>query len=184
MTANETGQIMHILKAAYPMFYAKISAEEQKAIFGLWLDMFKEDDVRLVGAAVKALIATDNKGFPPVIGQVKEKMHMLTTANNTLDEAEAWAMCKKAIRNGYYGADEEFKKLPASVQRIVGSPNQLREWAVMNAEELDTVVASNFQRGFRNVQNRTKEYEMLPTSVKNVVAMLSSNLANKMIEGI
>ena len=184
MNATETGKIMYILKAAYPMYYSKISAEEQKAIFALWLDLFKEDDVRIVGAAVKALIATDNKGFPPVIGQVKDKMHSLMYAGiEAMTESEAWAMVKKAIRNGYYGADEEFKKFPASIQRIVGSPNQLREWAIMDSSEIDTVVASNFQRGFRNIEARTKEAELLPASVKNMVAQLANGMANKMIEG-
>lgn len=183
MNVTETGQIMRILKAAYPRFYANVSADEQKEVMLLWLDMFKDDDVRLVGAAVKALIATDNKGFPPVIGQVKEKMHTLAHAQDGLNEVEAWSMVKKAIRNGYYGSVEEFGKLPAQCQKLVGSPNQLREWAMMPSEELDTVVASNFQRGFRTVQTRDKEYAMIPESVKAVVSKLGAGMAFGLLEG-
>ena len=37
-------------------------------------DMFSAEDAAVVAAAVKSLIETDEKGFPPNIGQVKAKV--------------------------------------------------------------------------------------------------------------
>ena len=35
--------------------------------------MFKDDDGNQVLAAVKAFVATDTKGFPPSVGQIKQR---------------------------------------------------------------------------------------------------------------
>ena len=56
MTVQETSMVMNVLNAAYPGFYAKSSDAERKQILSLWTEMFREDDVALVAAAVKALI--------------------------------------------------------------------------------------------------------------------------------
>lgn len=54
----------------------------------LWAEMFARDDVALVAAAVKALIESDSKGFPPHIGAVKENMRLIS-GGNEMTEAEA-----------------------------------------------------------------------------------------------
>ena len=68
MTRQETGIIMDILATAYPRFYSGPNAPDPVKAVALWAEMFAEDDVAIVAAAVKALIATDDKGFPPTSG--------------------------------------------------------------------------------------------------------------------
>ena len=171
MTRQETGVIMDILTAAYPRFYAKdIDMGSQ---LNLWSTMFADDDVRLVSAAVKALIATDIKGYPPLIGAVKEQMRKLTSPDE-MSEAEAWARIRKAISNSGYEARKEFDKLPAILQKLVGSPSQLHEWSMMDTEVLQSVVASNVQRGFRTMQARESEQMKLPQEVKAAIAGLAN----------
>ena len=58
MTRKETGIIMDILATAYPRFYSGPDAPDPAKAVSLWAEMFAEDDVALVAAAVKALIAT------------------------------------------------------------------------------------------------------------------------------
>lgn len=74
MTRRETGIIMDILATAYPRFYAGPDAPDPVKAMNLWAELFAHDDVEVVAAAVKSLIETDQKGFPPNIGQVKAKM--------------------------------------------------------------------------------------------------------------
>lgn len=163
MTMQETGIIMDILVTAYPRFYAG-NVDMRNAI-RLWAEMFANNDVALVAAAVKSVIESDEKGFPPTIGQVKAKMRLLTSGNE-LTEADVWGMVAKALRNGIYGSAEEFAKFPPTVKRIVGSAEQLREWATMDSETVHSVVASNFQRSYRAISAREREIAKLPSDVK------------------
>jgi hypothetical protein len=70
-----------------------------------------------------------------------------------MNEMEAWSLVRKAISNGYYGAEEEFAKLPDDVKRAVGSASQLRTWA-MDSGFNEGVAMSQFQRVYRTQQER------------------------------
>lgn len=168
MTRDDVIKIMSVLRGAYPHFYRDISKQEAYDTINLWTDMFSRDDASIVSAAVKSLIDGDDKGFPPTIGQVKAKMRLLV-GSDELTEAEAWNLVSKAVKNGLYGAVEEFEKLPPAVKRIVGSPSQLRDWASMDSDTLHSVVASNFQRSYKVVATREKEIAALPDDVKKLI---------------
>lgn len=165
MTREGVIKIMSVLRGAYPQFYRDISKAEALDTINLWTDMFANDDESLVAAAVKSVIESDEKGFPPTIGQVKAKMRLLTSAGE-LTEADVWNIVKKALRNGIYDAAKEFAAFPPVVKRIVGSSEQLREWATMDSETVHSVVASNFQRSYRAISAREREIAKLPADVK------------------
>ena len=172
MTIEETGIIMDILKTAYPRFYSGPNAPDKVKTLSLWAKTFAHDDVALVAAAVKALIESDSKGFPPHIGAVKEKLRLIS-AGDEMTEAEAWGIVAKALRNSAYGSREEFEKFPPVIKRIVGSPSQLREWGTMDSETVHSVVASNFQRSYKAIAQREKELAKLPPDVKALVGKLA-----------
>lgn len=178
MTRKETGIIMDILATAYPRFYAGPDAPDPEKAVALWAEMFAGDDVRLVAAAVKALIATDSKGFPPHIGAVKEKLRQLTEPEQ-MTQAEAWGLVLKAINRSGYQAREEFEKLPPLIQRLVGSPSQLRDWGMMDASTVQSVVASNFQRSYQARAKQDAEYQALPADVKQILSAVSERFALK-----
>lgn len=168
MTREETFKILAVLRGAYPAFYRDITKQEAESTIALWMSMFDEEPYELVGAAVKAFIAGDSKGFPPAIGQIKERIRQITQPEE-MTEQEAWALVSKALRNSTYGSEEEFAKLPPEVQAVVHDPGQLRQWAMSPADEVETVIASNFMRSFRVKQKTTKEYMALPTEVKRLM---------------
>lgn len=172
MDREETAKIMSLFRAAYPKFYDGKGKKELEGIVSLWHEMFPEP-YEVVAAAVKALISTDIKGFPPVIGQVKEKIHLLTHPQE-MAPMEAWSYVAKAIRNSAYNSKEEFEKLPEIVQAVVGSPDQLQEWAGMDADTVQSVIASNFQRSFQGRAKQAKEWQMLPPEVKEMQKQLTA----------
>ncbi len=183
MTREETIQILALLKTAYPGFYKGMSVKEANGAVALWHDMFADDAPALVAAAVMALFATDTKGFPPHIGAVKEKLRRLTMPEE-MTEMEAWSLVQKAVRRGLYSSREEFDKLPPLLQRLVGSPNQLREWAMMDADIVQSVVASNFQRSFRVRAESHREYSLLPPDVRALVDGFAEGLSlDRALEG-
>lgn len=161
MTAQETGKIIDILVAAFPNW----KPTKNTAI--LWSQMFVDEPVDEVAAAVKAFIATDEKGYAPVIGQIKQLIAK-AKKEDAMTEGDAWALVRKAICNGLYGAYEEFEKLPPVLQRIVGEPDQLTRWAMLE-DGLDTVVASNVQRSYRKALEQQEFRQALPPDVRNLL---------------
>lgn len=176
MKRQEMGIIMDILTAAYPRFYAGIGQREMRNVVNLWAEMFAGDDVAMVAAAVKALIATDEKGFPPVPGQVRGMLTKLT-AKPEMDEAEAWALVAKAVRHSAYDAEAEFSRLPEDIRRIVGSPGQLRDWSMMESSTVQSVVASNFQRAYRARAEAEKQYRAIPADVRKMIGTAAERMA-------
>ena len=168
MTREDTIKVLSILRGAYPGFYRDITKQEAESTIVLWAAMFEEEPFELVGAAVKAFITADAKGFPPAIGQIKERIRQITTPEE-MTEQEAWALVSKAIRKSTYGSVEEFEKLPPEIQAVVHDPGQLRQWALSESDEVETVIASNFMRSFRAKQKNIKEYMALPTEVKRLM---------------
>ena len=92
---------------------------------------------------------------------------------STMTEAEAWELISKAIRNGLYGAGEEYAKLPPLLQRLVGSPEQLGVWARMDSATVQSVVASNVQRAFRVAQEREDWQKNLPPDVRELIEAMA-----------
>lgn len=165
MNRKEVTQILSVLKAAYPHSFKDMTKLDGETLVNLWTRQFAEEDPAAVSAAVEALIATRTAGYSPTIGEIKDQLHRLRTVDG-LNEAQAWALVEKACRRGLYNSREEFEKLPPDVQAAVGGPEQLKAWASMDAETVNSVVASNFQKTFRTVRQREKERTMMPSEVK------------------
>lgn len=172
MTRQEAIRIMTILKTAYPNFYKDYSKEELNAAIDLWATMFVDEHFKIVTEAVKALICTHK--YPPTIADIKEKIATITRPQE-MTEMEAWQKVKAAI--SYYNAAENFDKLPPTLQKIVGSPNALREWAVMDGEVVNSVIQSNFMRSYKIKVAQEKEFTVLPDSTKQLIASLSQRLS-------
>ena len=178
MTREETLAIMSVLKAAYPEFYKNMRRDEAEGIVNLWASIFTDDPAEVVAAAVKAFIATDVKGFAPKPGQIKASIVKVTQpAELEMSELEAWGMVSRAVSNGIYGSQKEFDKLPPILQRLVGSPNQLKEWALMDADTVASVVASNFQRSYKARAAHEREFLALPSDVRQTMEKLGGGMS-------
>jgi len=175
MTKNDTAKVMAILATAYPQFYAKQSKEEKVAAVSLWADLFADDDPSIVLAAVKSHIATDTKGYPPVIGQIKEQVVKLTQPKQ-MTEQEAWSLVYRAICNSGYHAQTEYDALPPLLQRLVGSPSQLHDWALMDADEVNSVIGSNFMRSYRVRAKDWQDYQALPGAIRERLDALADGM--------
>lgn len=169
MTETEVRQLLAMTQAVYPNY----NPPSREAAVNAWLMCLSQYDNNVVMAAFKAYITTDTSGFAPSIGQLLDKVHVIQNPQE-LTELEAWSLVSKAIRNGLYGADEEFAKLPPLVQQAVGQPRCLTEWAMLGAED-KAVTQSNFMRSYRAVVYRAKELSKMPPEVR---ALIEKNNAN------
>lgn len=162
MTRDETKKIIRIIADSYPNYKPSDISET----IDVWSMMLEEYPYNQIAMALKAYILTDTSGFAPSIGQLVNK---LTSSEPQLNEMEAWSLVSKAIRNGYYGAEEEFAKLPEVVQKAVGNPANLRAWSHTDESSIENVVQSNFLRTYRVVVKRESEQCKLPDSLKNAM---------------
>ena len=166
MDIEESRRIMAAIRTAYPTYYHDMSESELIQAVKLWAEMFEDDPARDVAAAVKAYMATDTRGFPPSIGQIKAKMQTIGTPDH-LPETAAWALVRKAIADSIYHANEQFDTLPETVRACV-TPDLLREWA-MDESSSEQVIASNFMRSYRQAVEYQKEFDALPTDIKKLI---------------
>ena len=182
MTEKQVTDILNVLKISFPQSFHNWGQEQIIGYKALWVEMFKDDDARLVVNAVKSLISTSTSSFAPTIGQIKNKMHSLTTVNTEVSSLEAWEVVRKAIsRSGWY-AEEEFEKLPDDLKRLVGSASQLHNWSQMDSDTVNSVISSNFQRNYKQRAEKDKELAMLPNDVKKALQIDEKQIF-KQIEG-
>ena len=137
----------------------------------IWASAFADYQYKVVECAVKSFILNDTKGFAPVIGEVNDIIHK-AKEKNRLNELEAWGMVRKAISNSIYHSKEEFDKLPDVVQKAMGSADNLKEWAVMDTNTVDSVIQSNFLRNYRAAVKRAEYMDRMPLEVKKQMGLI------------
>ena len=170
MTRDETVKIIRILVATYPNF----KPDNLSDTVDVWCVMLEEFPYEVVSVALKACVTSIKSSFPPSVSEIIDMIHTVSQPEE-LSEMEAWALVSRALKNGYYGAEAEFDKLPPIVQKVVASPSQLRNWAVTDSESIENVVQSNFMRTFRIVQAREKEIAKMPTDARRMIEKVNEN---------
>lgn len=174
MNREQAIALLKILKTAYQRFYADMTREEAENTINLWVDMFAHEDPQLVINATKDLI--NSFKYPPTIADVKERMYKITHANED-DNMEMWNAIKRAIRNSSYNSVEEFERLPDMCKKFVGTPMQLREWAI-DPEYNDGVIKGQFLKQVEILKQRKKDDNMMLPSTKAFIAQLAEQLDN------
>lgn len=129
-----------------------------------WALMLEGFTYQQISTAPKAFILSDTSGFAPDPGQIVGLLDR-TANNQELNEMEAWAFVSKALRNGYYGAEQEFEKLPPLVQKVIGTPSQLRNWSQTDGESVENVSQSNFMRTYRHEVAKNREVRKIPQNL-------------------
>ena len=164
MTRDETIKISRIMCDCYPNYKPSNLSET----VDVWNMMLEEYSYSQISTALKTYVHSDTSGFAPSIGQLLDKLHAIQNPQE-LNEMEAWSLVSKALRNGYYGAVEEFNNLPPLVQKAVGSPDNLRNWSQTDTNSIENVVQSNFMRSYRLVVNRENEIKKMPADVRTLI---------------
>lgn len=179
MTRDDVKKILMMMSAAYPNF----KPQDKTVTINTWYMMLSEYSYQQAETALRMYISSDESGFAPSIGQLIGKMKLADTPQQ-LNEMEAWSLVSKAIRNGYYGAVEEFAKLPPLVQKAVGTADNLRNWSQTDLDSIETVVQSNFLRAYRIEAKRETEVSKMPSDVRKLIENTSTTsytaqIANK-----
>ena len=177
MTRDETVKIIRIMCDCYPNYKPSNLSET----VDVWNMMLEEYSYSQISMALKAYVHSDTSGFAPSIGQLINKLHEVQSPQE-LNEMEAWLLVSRALRNGYYGAVEEFNKLPPLVKQAVGMPDNLKNWATSDYQTIETVIQSNFLRTYETVVKRANEIKRMPDSIKSLIEKTNVNSYKAQIE--
>lgn len=152
MTRNE----LKVLIASAKTIYGDKICNSQEA-FILWYDLLCDLPFDMAKQALYAWMKTQH--WAPQPSDIRE--YCAKQTDDTQTELTAWAQVRRAIRNGLYGAQEEFAKLDPLIQQAVGDPAALTEWAKMPSDEVESVAGSHFMRNYRAVVMRNTEQKLI-----------------------
>ena len=151
MTRNETKEILMTMSVVYPNF--KVSQDMMTKTVYAWHMVLEEYPAEDVQKALKVFIRTSGSSFAPSVSQLIDNIHKPKELRR-LSDSEAWSLVKQAIKDGIYNSEDNFSCLPLLVQKAIGSPTVLRSWAMLDSDEVNTVIMSNFQRSYRTLVER------------------------------
>jgi len=174
MTRDETKQLIRVIASIYPNWKPQNISDTVDA----WAWALEEFNFKDIQMALKVFQRTSGSAFAPSTAELIAMINKPKELSQ-LSESEAWAKVRVAIRNGIYGAEDEYRKLPPEIQKAVGGAPMIRQWAMVDSDELDTVISSNFMRSYKTILKREAEKEALPAELK---ALLVKN-DSLMIEG-
>lgn len=177
MTREQVGKLLMTIQAYYPNY----NPPDKEITLNAWYVMFAEYPEELVLQALRACIATNTSGFAPDVGQIMSKIQTISQPQE-LDGMTAWGLVSKALRNGTYGAVEEFNKLPPLVRQAVGMPDNLKNWAASDYQTIETVIQSNFLRTYETVVKRANEINRMPDDIKSLIEKANANSYKAQIE--
>lgn len=169
MTEEKVGELLMTIQAYYPNY----NPPDKKITLNAWYIMLAEYPEELVLQALRACIATNTSGFAPDVGQIMSKIQTISQPQE-LDGMAAWGLVSKALRNGTYGAVEEFNKLPPLVKQAVGLPDNLKNWATSDYQTIETVIQSNFLRTYETVVKRANEINRMPDDIKSLIEKMNA----------
>lgn len=172
MERDEFKILVKAMKAVYsdPKFIADSYA------FDIWYSLLKDIPYEVCNVAVQKYMTT--KTYMPTIADIRQLATEIVTPER-MSEGAAWDLVTKAMRNASYHAEEEFEKLPPACQKAIGSPATLREWALMDLSQVNTVIQSNFMRSYKVEDKRIQESNALPESAKQIIERLANEKSVK-----
>lgn len=174
MTAKEDFmKLVTVLRAAYNS--EKFMPDKQSAL--VWYEMLKDIDYQTLMQGCYKLI--QSSPYPPTIADIRASCASLKAEPDRLSDMKAWALVRKALSNGTYGAEQEFSKLPPLVQKAVGTPSIIREMAQADTESVATVFQSQFLRAYRAETQRAEDMAKLSPKIRTLLEGTTA----KMIEG-
>lgn len=160
MNREDIQKLLMMITTTFPSFKIQRKTETIDS----WLFFLEEYEANDIFLAFKSFVKSAGSEYAPNPSQLiaeLEKVHELAQT----DCGEAWAMVRKAISRGTYHSQEEFLKLPASVQKAVGSADVLYCWAT-DERYSEGVIMSQFKDSYKRVLERERKFRQLPSEMQ------------------
>lgn len=134
--------------------------------FNVWYALLDDLSYEDLNTAIQKHMMTNP--HPPTIADLREAVARLSQDEGEMSELKAWDMVRRAISNSSYHAEEEFNRLPEAIRIAVGNPANLREWAMMPTETVESVEQSHFIKAYRVAVGRLKEAAQMAPEIREL----------------
>lgn len=165
MTRQETWKLVFVIRSSYPKHYQNFTESDFENMCTALYMCLEDYTYQQASMGLKMFLISDTKGFPPVAGQIIEQIQKITPKPEMMEGLQAWNLVMQGIRNGTYGAEEEFEKLPPLVQQTIGSAQYLRDEATNSDFNMD-VAKGQFLKNYEIVTRREAELAKIPASMR------------------
>lgn len=155
MTRDEVKELLMTFQVKYQNF--KVPSDKASFVINAWYEDLERYPYEAVKRACAAYRDTANAAFAPSTSQIIGLIKGLNVS--TVNASDAWAITHKAICSSRDEMEETFAKLPVPIQRAIGSPRMLREWSMLDSEEIHNSIHPRFLRSY---EVAVKESEMQP----------------------
>lgn len=170
MNREETAKLIFTVKAVYPSHYARYTAQDFENLIAAWCAVLEDYTYAQASTGLKIFLSSETKGFPPTPGQIIDCIHKtMPKAELEMSGLEAWALVRKAISKALYYADEEYNKLPDVVKKAIGSPENIKQLAMMDIDEVETVEQSHFIRAYEALKVQKKDEVKIPREIRELI---------------
>ena len=169
MTREEVKQLLENIQADYPSWRPEIPLGK---LVDRWTERLQFFDAEAIQYALIAYGYTDTKGFAPSVGQLLDQLSKSVKTDSAL---EAWSTVYGMMKNSIYHSVENFNSLPPLVQRCVGSPEVLRQWAMSNESNVQ-VIQANFIKTYNIEADKARELVKVPSAVRDLLTNTSQKL--------
>lgn len=176
MNKTELVQIMTILGSNYQSISRQLEdPDKKKIVLRTWFECLEDLDCNLVMAAVKKNIISSS--YPPTIHDIRTSaLELVTPQNEKKTPIEYWNEAFKMITKGTYMTQEDFDKYSEVVKKFFGNNvAQVKELAMTDITTISTVTKGQFLKQIDIIQQREKENNLLPESIKQVMLGITNN---------
>lgn len=172
MSEAEVSMLLYTIHAVYPAHFTRFTERDMEDQIAAWRGVLEDYSYIQASAGLKAFLASDTKGFPPVPGQVIDFIRRaMEPEAEQATNPELIALIRRALANSGYNSEAEFDRLPEICQRAVGTPHNLEEWCRLDNREVETVILSHVARALDATRIRMREDAKIPTSVRRVLGI-------------
>jgi hypothetical protein len=166
LTKEEVRQLLVLLRELYPQSFVHHTAEGSQMIFQVWFETFKDENAKLVHAAVMKLIQNNKTAFAPTIGEIREAMYDLAGIR-IMTADEVWNTARQFWKNlGTRSAMEiepRYKKLPEEVRKAFSISDMIQH-ADMDSNYVSQYEQPRFMKEYKNIEAQHK-VKMLSGSI-------------------
>lgn len=173
MTMQEVGEMLALMKTAWPNFYAKQDRESAQAAVKMWHGVLQAEHAEVVLCALHDCIRTCT--YPPVPADIHQRIQAMKNVLRP-GASEAFVLLKRAAKRGYYNAEEEYATLPDACKAFLGGPSGLRDLSLLEENTLDTVTRGQFMRQYDTLVERERIKASMPANVYALLQDLTDQL--------
>lgn len=177
MTREQVKETVMLLHYAFPNW----DSDNWKSTVDVWWMLLQDYPADKIMMAAKACAVSD-RHFAPSVGELIAMVRQPDRMAE-ISESEAWEMVVKACSNGAYEYHEEFMKLPPEIQKAIGGERTLQAWALARIDQFQTVIQSNFRRGYREIMRRKHEFENFTAEMQKEVLNKRKKMLEQLPEG-